>query len=607
MKRKENAALMVLVAVMMLIVSCGEDPFFHAVTMKYEDKVVKTVIVYIGEYTLPSEVEGIPDLEGWIYDGKEYAVGDKITVTGDIIITAVTGTPVVVTLYDDVTETIYLRKGETELTLPAAPTRTGYSFEGWKIGETTYAAGTEAPYTEGMTITGVWKKIYTVTYLANTGSGTVEPDTFKEGSEGVAIKDGTGFSKEGQSFSSWNTRADGKGTSYNPGSRYNENADLTLYAVWTSEITIIYKSEGHDDVKVTGSPADMKALTPDWTNAGYQFDGWYIGENGAGTYYAAGADIKVSTTLYAHWVDENLSFETVSGKSTYNAGIKSGKTDAVRVKIPAVYHGEKVTQIGKFEDCKKLVSVTFEKAENIDSFADYRAFMNCEELASIDLSGTQITVISNKSFEGCKKLSEVRLPSSLTAINMCAFQECTSLTSVNLPASLTMLGEYAFSETGLTSITVPEKVTTLEQYAFDECTALQTAEIKGSLKKLGTGVFLECTELTTVTLPDSIEIIGTDCFYDCTKLTSSINLPKVTSIESAAFFNCSGISSITIGSGITSIGDNAFCGTKNGIAISIAKTTSEISTMDTDSGSNPKKFGNMDAVITGSDGKYTPQ
>ena len=35
----------------------------------------------------------------------------------------------------------------------------------------------------------------------------------------------------------WNTKADGSGTSYSPGGSYTADADLELYAVWTSVTT----------------------------------------------------------------------------------------------------------------------------------------------------------------------------------------------------------------------------------------------------------------------------------------------------------------------------------------------------------------------------------
>ena len=68
MKRKLSAVMTALAAVMMLVVSCGEDPFFHEISLKYGDSIVETVIVQDGEeYTLPDKVGDVTGITGWIY------------------------------------------------------------------------------------------------------------------------------------------------------------------------------------------------------------------------------------------------------------------------------------------------------------------------------------------------------------------------------------------------------------------------------------------------------------------------------------------------------------------------------------------------------------
>jgi len=92
---------------------------------------------------------------------------------------------------------------------------------------------------------------YTVTFDANGGEGTV-PEPITQESVGAAIEipynSSGGFSdsegntytydeltKAGFLFAGWNTRADGNGTHYEPGSSYTPTADITLYAQWVAE------------------------------------------------------------------------------------------------------------------------------------------------------------------------------------------------------------------------------------------------------------------------------------------------------------------------------------------------------------------------------------
>lgn len=71
----------------------------------------------------------------------------------------------------------------------------------------------------------------TVSYKSNGGSGSMDSQTFyPDDGESVTIK-ANGFTRSGYSFVNWNTRMDGKGTSYNAGAKYSGNG-LSLYAQW---------------------------------------------------------------------------------------------------------------------------------------------------------------------------------------------------------------------------------------------------------------------------------------------------------------------------------------------------------------------------------------
>jgi uncharacterized repeat protein (TIGR02543 family) len=73
---------------------------------------------------------------------------------------------------------------------------------------------------------------YTLTYDANGGSGTMAED-ISDANGHVEIAENT-FTKEGFTFSAWNTAADGSGTSYAPGDIIDINSNTKLFAQWTS-------------------------------------------------------------------------------------------------------------------------------------------------------------------------------------------------------------------------------------------------------------------------------------------------------------------------------------------------------------------------------------
>ena len=73
---------------------------------------------------------------------------------------------------------------------------------------------------------------YTVTYNANGGEGAPASQSFETG--GSVILSSVIPTRTGYEFISWNTAANGSGTSYAPGATYSAYASVTLYAQWSS-------------------------------------------------------------------------------------------------------------------------------------------------------------------------------------------------------------------------------------------------------------------------------------------------------------------------------------------------------------------------------------
>lgn len=71
---------------------------------------------------------------------------------------------------------------------------------------------------------------YTLTYHANGGTGTMEPESYIEGA--LAMVKQCNFTRDGYMFEKWNTNENGSGTSYYPGDNISMTVDKTLYAQW---------------------------------------------------------------------------------------------------------------------------------------------------------------------------------------------------------------------------------------------------------------------------------------------------------------------------------------------------------------------------------------
>lgn len=100
----------------------------------------------------------------------------------------------------------------------------------------------------------------------------------------VTLNDGTGKTSElsvEAPFVSWNTAANGSGTSYASGANYVNDASIQLYAQWGG-----------------GTLHDLPTLSI----TGYRFDGWYTAADG-GSRVANQNVITRNVTLYAHWTE----------------------------------------------------------------------------------------------------------------------------------------------------------------------------------------------------------------------------------------------------------------------------------------------------------------
>ena len=262
--------------------------------------------------------------------------------------------------------------------------------------------------------------------------------------------------------------------------------------------------------------------------------------------------------------------------------------------------------------------------DSVTEIADY-AFYNCG-LQEIKLSAamtttsyvpstiervvipenTVMTELPVDAFSGKSYLTEVVLPSKLTAIGETAFKN-TGLLSIQIPAGVTSIGANAFANTALTQVQIPEGAVNLgsslfagcgslkqvnipaavtalpdgffencvglEQIslpqglvsvganAFSGCAALTALEIPAGVTAIGDSAFKGCAALNTLTIPEGVDVVGTSVFENCTALTD-VQIPQgVTGIGDAAFAGCAALKQIAVPETVTSIGASAFSGT----------------------------------------------
>ena len=101
-----------------------------------------------------------------------------------------------------------------------------------------------------------------------------------------------------------------------------------------------------------------------------------------------------------------------------------------------------------------------------------------------------VRCIGLSSFSGCRSLTTIEIPDSLTRIESFAFIDCSSLTNVDIPDSVTSIGEIAFSDCiSLTNVGIPDSVTSIENGAFWSCDKLLPQIKSDIIKRFGEKVF----------------------------------------------------------------------------------------------------------------------
>lgn len=203
------------------------------------------------------------------------------------------------------------------------PTRTGYTFTGWRRSDTNtiVGAGTNFTVTQDTVLTAQWKvNKYTVRYDLGGGTGSFANQTHNYGTNHT-VRSGTP-KRNGHIFQHW-VRED-TGDILKAGQTTTVNKDIVISAVWKPETyTISYNANGGsgapgNQTKTYGKALTLSSTRP--TRSGYRFDGWTI--SGSSTKYQPGSSFsrEGSVQLNAKWVKQYRYRYGSGGWTTVDAG-----------------------------------------------------------------------------------------------------------------------------------------------------------------------------------------------------------------------------------------------------------------------------------------------
>lgn len=306
---------------------------------------------------------------------------------------------------------------------------------------------------------------------------------------------------------------------------------------------------------------------------------------------------------------ENLTDIILPGSLTsINDYTFSGCKSLTSITLP-----EGLTTIGNgaFIGCN-LKNITLPKSL---TYIGNRAFVGCSNLSSIRIPAG-VTYIGTAPLCGCSGLTSIKVEDGNTkyhAVENCLIQTDTQILlsgckNSRIPAdgSVKSIGRGAFADCNdLSDIVIPSTVTQIEGGAFNGCNKL--IQVENSISYVGKWVvgcaysatsvtlrddtvgiadyaFYNCKQLTQVTIPSGVKNIGTDAFSDCNNLiqkeggawyvdkwvigcdTSATNIKLrngTVGIADRAFYNHSALTDITIPSGVIIVGNWAFASCNN--------------------------------------------
>jgi len=251
----------------------------------------------------------------------------------------------------------------TDVTAPAAPTKTGYTFAGWDNLPATMPA-------ENITVKALWTiNQYTITF--DTDGGTAVDAITQNYNTAVTKPDDP--TKTGYTFAGWDKEV--------PGTMPAE--DMTITAKWTiNQYTITFDTDGGTAVDAITQDYNTAVTKPaDPTKTGYTFAGW--DKEVPGTMPAEDMTITAKWTINQY----TITFDTDGGTAVdaitqdYNTAVtapagptKTGYTFAGWENMPATMPAENVTVKALWNVNKYTATWVFDNGaeDQVDTY-DYNA------------------------------------------------------------------------------------------------------------------------------------------------------------------------------------------------------------------------------------------
>ncbi len=481
----------------------------------------------------------------------------------------------------------------------SSPTKKGYTFEGWYIGDKKWDL--DADKIKGnTTLTAKWTpNENTITYI-DYKTGKKYESKFKT-DETVVLSANT-FVNQGSVFVGWALSPNGEIVYSNCDTIKMGAEAITLYAVWTSDIYNLILNVGNGRIegeyKTSFSPNEAVTL-PTPVLEFYTFDGWYDSNNNRVEIISKGTSKDVALTAKYKPIQYSISYVLNGGKNnidnpnTYSAeeiitflsperqdysfnGWYLDEALTIPIYETALGKGGNITLYASWD----LSIFSFELISGGYSVIGYSGSSAIVDIPG-EYNGVKIVKIGEKAFYENEFITRINIPSTVTSIDVTAFEGCMLLSEINVDSNnskylsengilynkqKTVIHKYPMGKQDTVYI-APNSLDVVGNYAFNYAIYLEEVYLpndtsaKDGVGKISAYAFDGCISLTKIELGYIANYIESYAFQNCWSLERvDFKALEIYGIEKSAFENCMLLSSVTFNGKVNAINDRAFHG-----------------------------------------------
>jgi len=245
-----------------------------------------------------------------------------------------------------------------------------------------------------------------------------------------------------------------------------------------------------------------------------------------------------------------------------------------------------------------LFSLSITSCKNKDTEGgvtyDGNIAVDCDESMTEVIIRPGTVGISKNAFSGCRNLTKITIPKSVTSIMAGAFQGCDALFEGQ--GEIKYAGNWViYAEPEIENVVIDNGTIGIAYEAFAGCKAIKNFTAPDSVMYIGRSILYGANEISEITLPfigsssaankylgyifgalspsynaeyvppslkkitlTNEKAVAKECFSECINITE-VNLSDITTaIGEKAFFGCTGLSNVNMSDSINSIGAYAF-------------------------------------------------